>query len=57
MIHNVVVVDGKEYKAVSEKEKGTCEECCAEDFWLCAMLDCSENIFKPHYKLNHNSEV
>lgn len=69
MIHNVVVVDGEEYKAVKlVSEKLPCYGCsfstsaleCESDGAPCTMgerADGEHVIYKPHYKLNHNSEV
>lgn len=61
MIHNIVVVDGQEYKAV--KDKDYCFNCaglvsdrlctrlepCLED----VRTDKSSAVYKPHYKLKH----
>lgn len=62
MIHNIVVVDGQEYKAV--EDKGLCRGCAFDKSEACNIeLKCSINergnidgksaVYKPHYKLKH----
>lgn len=57
--HNIVVVGGKEYKAVKDKNLESCDECvfgikniqCSE--FECegkARSDKQDVIFKPHYR-------
>lgn len=61
MIHNIVVVDGQEYKAV-QPTRGECGGCsflngyCEHPEVNCMTIernDSEQAIYKPHYKLKH----
>lgn len=62
MIHNIVVVDGQEYKAVKQVGSESCVGCsffngnCETPGVPCMAMerdDATQVKYKPHYKLKH----
>ena len=62
MIHNVIVVDGQEYKAVKDVNDN-CDRCAligtGSPCGTCLKSERADNtsaVYKPHYKLSNKNE-